>query len=138
MRDFLLAVQMAEEPVMRAWLLLAGLKPALRRAAGRAAVVRRRVDRNPHVRVIGKGNHERVIPLHPEVVAALAAVPDGRPVGGRRGLKLAAVSTWINRHLPHERHIQHRPPAAAPGGHPGLQQRPRPDRTCSGCSATPR
>ena len=65
----------AAGPTMRAWLSLmcfAGL-----RCCEVAALERASIGQGA-LRVVGKGDHERVVPIHPSVASALAAAPLAR------------------------------------------------------------
>ena len=98
-KDFLLAVQTAEDPLLRAWLLLAGFCGL--RCVELSRLVWRDIEleHNPRLRVIGKGDRERSIPLHLEVIEALLDVPrNGDHLAGK-AITASAVSQRINRHL---------------------------------------
>ena len=62
------------DPMERCWLLLAGLQ-GLR--CKEIAGLRREdvIDAKGLLRILGKGDRERVLPLHPDVLAGLRALP---------------------------------------------------------------
>lgn len=103
--DYQAAVETAE-PMMRAWLLLAGL--AGLRCHEIARVRRQDVrdrDQPPTLLVAdGKGGHERVVPLHPAALAALRPfLHRGRgwlfeKQGGGR-YRAGTVSVYVARHF---------------------------------------
>lgn len=94
------------EPEMRAWLLLASYQGM--RCQEIAGMERGDVleDRDPPVIVVvcGKGDKERVLPLHPEVAAALQALdlPTSGPLWRDRfgrPLTASSLSKRVNRYL---------------------------------------
>jgi integrase len=98
-KDFLLAVQTASDPLLRAWILLAGFCGL--RCVELARLVWRDIDleQHPRLRVVGKGNRERAIPLHPDVVQALLDLPRSGDYIAGKAITASAVSQRINRHL---------------------------------------
>lgn len=95
----------AAGPMMRAWVLLAGLNGL--RCMEIAHLHREQVDElaaRPTLRIVGKGKHERIVTLHPDVIDALEQY--GMPKRGRVfvgpkgvGYSPAQVSGRINRFL---------------------------------------
>lgn len=96
----IVAVLAGASPQMRCWVLLAGLQGLrCREIAG----LRREdvIETEGLLRVVGKGDHERMLPLHPDVLAALRDLPMPRagwvflrPRGGRYTAN--AVSRFFN------------------------------------------
>lgn len=102
--DYALALTLCADPVLRAMLLLAGMCGL--RCCEIARLTWSDVDLDAReLRVVGKGNRERVVPLHPAVVAHLTdmarptawvtSAPTGRPRSA------AMVSITINTYLRH-------------------------------------
>ena len=96
-RDYQLVLMSTEHPVVRAWLLLAGMGGLRCIELGRLRWDDIDLGANPPaVRVLGKGNRPRTVPLHPMVCDHLADMARAGPwLNGARPASGASVSQRI-------------------------------------------
>ena len=92
--EFQRALAASKTTLMTAWLMLAGMQGL--RCAEISALTTRRIDGDT-MRVIGKGQKERALPIHPAVHAALA--DHGMPLSGPIFIDPALNDSYTAEHV---------------------------------------